>query len=351
MEAGDLLRDLKRKVDELAAFHEIGKALTGTLEQQSVLELIMLKVGELLSPSHWSLLLLEEPSGELVFALAAGPNASGLKGQRLEPGEGIAGHAVRAGEPVLVPDVRGDERFSARFDKATGHVTRSVLAVPLRVRGLTLGVLELVNGPDAHIFTPEDLRTLASLGDYAAIAIDNSRNFARVQELTLTDEHTGLYNARHLRRVLAAEVARAERFRHPVSLVFFDLDHFKTVNDTYGHMVGSEALREVGERLRKQLRTTDVPTRYGGDEFAIVLPETDPSAAVEVARRWQALLRSAPFGVSKGLALSITASFGVATYPDHAQTPDALLAAADAAMYRAKNKSRDAVESAGDSQG
>jgi diguanylate cyclase (GGDEF)-like protein len=342
MEASDLLRDLKRHVGELAALHEVGKALTSSLELPQVLQLVMQKVVELLQPSHASLMLLED-DGTLRFQVVAGGADQGLVGERLADGEGIAGEAARTGEPLLVADVRTDPQFSARMDQKLGFETRSVLALPLRARERTLGVIELVNGPDDAAFSSADLDTLTALGDYAAIAVENARNFARVQELTVVDEHTGLYNARHLRTVLEGEVRRAQRFHRPLSLVFIDLDHFKQVNDTHGHVVGSNVLRELGARLRKHLRGTDVPTRYGGDEFAVLLPETDPDAAVRAAERWRRAVTAEPFGAESGLSLRVTASFGVATVPDHALTAEALLHAADTAMYRAKQQGRDRV--------
>ncbi|MBS2027218.1 MAG: sensor domain-containing diguanylate cyclase [Deltaproteobacteria bacterium] len=342
MEASNLLRDLKRHVGELAALHEVGKALTSSLELSEVLQLIMQKVGELLQPKHYSLMLMDDAGG-LKFEIAAGSGEAALPGKTLAPGEGLAGAAAVSGVPVLVEDVRQDPRFSPRMDQALGFETRSVLALPLRARERTLGVIELVNGPDGRAFTEDDVATLRALGDYAAIAVENARNFHRVQELTVIDEHTGLYNARHLKAMLEAEVRRANRFRHPVSLVFIDVDHFKHVNDGHGHMVGSSVLKELGQRLRQHLRSTDVPTRYGGDEFAVILPETDPEAAVRAAERWRAALTETPFAQEHGLALRITGSFGVATMPDHALNAEELLRAADAAMYRAKAAGRDRV--------
>lgn len=345
MEAADLLRELKRNVVELAALHEIGKALTSSLELPRVLRLIMEKVGELLAPNHYSLLLAED-NGSLRFEVAVGAGSEKLLGLRLAPGEGIAGSAAASGSPLLVPDVRQDPRFASRFDSSVGFETRSILALPLKVRDRCLGVIELVNGPGDRPFDAESLRTLAALGDYATIAIDNARNFARVQELTVVDEHTGLYNARHLRAMLDAEVRRAERFRHPLSLIFIDIDHFKAVNDNHGHLVGSEVLREVGARIKQELRGTDVPTRYGGDEFAIILPETGPEAGLRAAERLQQAIAREPFGGAKGLQLAVTASFGVATMPDHALTVDELLRTADTAMYRAKQLGRNTVSPA-----
>lgn len=346
MEARQLLGDLKRTIDELQAFDEIGRALTSTLELREVLRLILEKVRALLQPTNFSLLLHDEPKGELVFEFAVGPASEKLVGRCFPITEGIAGWVARTGEPLLVPDVRADKRFAARFDAETSFQTVSVLAAPLMTKGRALGVIELVNGPDGPAFRPEDLRTLRSIAGYAAIALDNARAFERIHELTITDEHTGLYNARHLRRQLEHEVARVRRFSHPLSLVFFDLDHFKQVNDTFGHQVGSSLLTAIGALLRQQIRNTDVPVRWGGDEFVVLLPETPKEAAVQVAQRIRDAMVERPFHPQPSLAVRITASFGVATFPDDAQDEESLLRAADLAMYRAKAKGRDRVEPA-----
>ena len=165
-----------------------------------------------------------------------------------------------------------------------------------------------------------------------------------MQELTVLDDHTGLFNSRHLRRTLEQEIVRATRFGHPVSLVFFDLDRFKQVNDTHGHQAGSRVLAEVGKLLLGTLRSTDVPVRYGGDEFILLLPETSRDQAVDAANRIRAEIAATSFLADAAFGpIRITASLGVATFPDDAQSPEALIARADAAMYLVKQGRRDGV--------
>jgi diguanylate cyclase (GGDEF)-like protein len=343
MKATDLLTAMKRTVEQIAAFNEIAKALTSTLELRTVLELVMQKVSELLRPSNWSLLLVDEQTGELYFEIAVGPGAEQLKGLRIRPGEGIAGAVLQSGEPRRVEEARKEPGFSQRFDEASRFHTQSLLAVPLRSRGRSLGVIELVNGPGAPMFTDEDLQAVQAVADFAAIAIDNARNFQRVQELTLTDEHTGLYNARHLRGLLEQESARARRFGHPLSLLFLDLDRFKEVNDTHGHLSGSALLREVGELLRECIRGVDSAFRFGGDEFAVLLLETDLVQARVVAERIRDRFRERRFLRGRNLEIVLTASIGVASMPDHADSGAALIEAADRAMYVAKAGGRNEV--------
>ncbi|HUB09189.1 MAG TPA: sensor domain-containing diguanylate cyclase [Myxococcales bacterium] len=343
MEAKDLLRELKRTVDELAAFNEIGKTLTSTLDIREVMRIIMQKVSELLKPQNWSLLLVDEKKNELYFEIAVGEGAEKIKGLRIQLGEGIAGWVAREGVPVTVTDVRQDPRFSARFDEVAHFNTRAVLAVPLRCKGRTLGVIEVINGFSAQDFSEDDVRTLASIADYAAIALENARNFQRIEELTVVDDHTGLFNSRYLYRQLEVETVRARRFGHPLSIVFLDLDHFKTVNDTYGHQLGSQLLREVGSVLLSTLRAIDVATRYGGDEFVVLLPETDRAQAKLAAERLRQAMGERYFLKDHGLAVRITASFGVATFPDDASSADELMRKADMAMYQVKESGRDGV--------
>jgi len=347
MEAKDLLGELERTVRELQAFNEIGRTLAGTLELHEVLALIMEKVSEVLRPGHWSLLLVDEARRELVFEIAVGEGAERLKSMRLPIDEGIAGHVARSGEPVLLADARTDPRFATRFDEASGLVTGSVLAAPLLARGRVLGVVELVNPRGTRTFDAHDLRTLGALSDYAAIAIDNARAYERIRELTLRDDHTGLFNARHLWQQLASEEARSRRTGRPFSLVFLDLDRFKAVNDRHGHQAGSAVLREVGELLARQIRSIDVPVRYGGDEFVVLQPETDRAQARAAAERLRRAVNGAVFLRSRGLEVRVTASFGIATFPDDGRGAEELLHRADAAMYRVKETTRDGIAEAG----
>src|SRR5258706_233065 len=221
---------MKRTVEQLAAFNQIAKALTSTLEVGEVLRLMMQKVSELLEPESWSLLL-EGSDGQLYFEICVGPAAERLKLLKIPPGEGIAGSVFRAGKGRLVGDVRDDPDFSPRFDEVSEFQTQALIAVPLVSRGRPLGVIELVNRKGAPPFDRDDLRAVTAIADYAAIAIENARNFSKVQELTLTDEHTNLYNARYLLLTLEREIERAQRFARPASLLFLDIDHFKQVND------------------------------------------------------------------------------------------------------------------------
>jgi diguanylate cyclase (GGDEF)-like protein len=224
--------------------------------------------------------------------------------------------------------------------------TRSIVAVPVRFRGHCLGVIELINCVAVEGFHDRDLALLEALADFAAIALENARHVQRIHELTITDDCTTLYNARHLNFILETEIYRSQRYGYEFSLVFVDLDHFKAVNDTYGHLVGSKLLAEIGNVVRGNCRLIDFAFRYGGDEFVILLPQTSKENACLVARRLHKLIREMHWLRSEDLDVRVTASAGVAAYPTDAKTKAELLHLADEAMYLVKNTTRDSVAAA-----
>ena len=333
---------LTRHSQELTIFHDVAKALTSSLDLDSILQTIMEKMAEYFRPDTWSLLMVDEARDELYFAIAVGDKADQLKNVRLKVGEGIAGWVAKHGEARVVADVRTDPFFASRVDEATKWETRSVISVPLRSKLRVLGVIQLVN-VDMTRFTEAELFFLQALSDYAAIAIENAKWVEKIQELTITDDCTGLYNARHLYKTLETEVYRSSRFGYEFSVLFIDLDHFKSVNDTHGHLVGSKLLAEIGYLVKAQLRLIDFAFRYGGDEFVVLLPQTGKDQALVVARRLQEGLRASCFCREEGLNLNVRASIGLATFPHDARTAHDVIRQADGMMYLVKNSTRDNI--------
>jgi len=331
---------------EVSVFHELGKALTSSLQLDQVLRTIMEKINEVLRPDTWSLLLMDQDKNELYFQIATGVGAEALRDVRIPLGKGIAGWVAKSGEPVVVPDTSQDSRFFSKVDEKTKMETRSIVAVPVRFRDQCLGVIELINCVGPEGFSSRDLALLEALADYAAIAIENARHVHRIHELTIKDDCTSLYNARHLNFMLDTEIYRSNRYAFEFSVIFIDLDHFKMVNDTHGHLMGSKLLGEVGEMIKSHCRIIDLAFRYGGDEFVILLPQTSKENACRVARRLHKLIRESAWLNDAGLDVHITASVGVASYPGDSKTKADLLHLADEAMYNVKNSTRDAVAAA-----
>jgi len=332
----------RRHLEEVNIFHDVAKALTSSLDLDAILQTIMDKMAEFFRPDTWSLLMVDEQKDELYFAIAVGPASETLKTLRLKVGEGIAGWVAAHGEPLLVPDVYTDPRFAKRIDEMTKWQTRSIICVPLKSKHRVLAVIQLINC-SMESFDDSAMFFLNALCDYAAIAIDNARAVERIQELTITDDCTGLYNARHLYKTLEQEVYRSQRFGYEFSVLFLDLDHFKKVNDTHGHLVGSKLLADLGYRIKAKLRLIDYAFRYGGDEFVVLLPQTAKDQAIVVAKRLREAIRELAFTMENGGELHVQCSMGIATYPHDAKSAHEIIRQADEMMYMVKNSTRDAI--------
>jgi len=288
-------------------------------------------------------LMIDEERKDLVFEMAIGGGGQEMAAFRVKMGEGIAGWVAQTGEPVIVNDTQRDPRFARRFDSATRFRTRSVLCAPLVSRGRTLGVVQVINRRRGR-FTRADLDLLLTLVEPCAIALENAILFQRAEQLTITDDLTKLFNSRYMNLYIGREIKRCKRHGIPISVIFLDLDGFKGINDQYGHLAGSMTLTEVGGILTRCVRESDILARYGGDEFVAVLPETPAAGAMIIAERIRKSIACHAFLESQGLQARLTASIGIASYPDHGLTPEGLVQKADQAMYRVKERNKDGIE-------
>jgi diguanylate cyclase (GGDEF)-like protein len=252
---------------------------------------------------------------------------------------GAAEWVMSHGTELMSADVAKDARCGGR-----GHGT--VLALPLLCRGQVTGVLVGID-PQPSAVAPSLgaslMLALRGILEPAAIALDNALALEKERTLSVADDLTLLSNSRYLNEVLRRETKRAMRSGRPLSMLFLDLDGFKQVNDSHGHQAGSKALQEAGQVIKACARETDVVARFGGDEFALILPDTGPDGARAVAQRIGERVRSNIFLQSDGLAVRLTASIGVATLPDVAQTAEDLLRVADTAMYKVKYEGKDGI--------
>jgi diguanylate cyclase (GGDEF)-like protein len=331
---------------DLLVFHQLTRSLTSSFELDTILRTILEHMERTVDAELWTLLMVDEERQDLYYAIAAGGEQSALRDLRVKMGEGVAGWVAQNGQTLIVPDAGHDPRLQKERERTSAaRKVRSVIAMPLRGRKGTHGVIEIFN-PRAGQMTDYTIAFLHILADHAAIAIENARDVTRIQQLTITDDTTGLFNVRHLYDVLGRELERFSAVGVSVSLAFLDLDHFKLVNDAYGHLVGSELLARAGQRLQELSRKQDYCFRYGGDEFVILMPETGPEAALAQARELHSALMDTHFRMKNGLNLRVSASVGLATAPDDGATLHAVIGVADTRMYMVKSHGRGHVRGA-----
>jgi len=325
---------------ELLSCLELSKALTSELDPERLLDIILKKVSALLPAENWSLLLLNEAKGELRFELSVDLDLEVVKNIRLPLGEGIAGQVALRQKPMIVPDVRNSEFFSEKVDQISGFVSNSIICAPVIFAGRTLGVIEVVN---PRSLGAKALALLEVIADYTAIAVENSRRYKRIQKLAIQDDLTGLYNTRYLYQSLTDLIATCESSNHCFSIIFMDMDDFKQVVDTYGHLKGSRALQEVAGTIRESLSEPAYGVAYGGDEFVVVLPGFDKGQGLQKAKEIRSRMAQTVYLSNLGHEVNLKASFGVATYPNDATELRELLSVADRTMFDVKGEGKDRV--------
>ncbi|HEV8229707.1 MAG TPA: diguanylate cyclase [Candidatus Limnocylindria bacterium] len=301
-------------------------------QAEDLLDSIFRVATELVRGERASLLLRDEASSDFVIAHAVGLADDVRKQVRVRAGEGVAGHVLQSKRSLLVRGgappvgVRGAQYRSDSF-----------MSVPIMVDDDARGVLNVTDRFDGRPFEEADLETLELLASHIGACLVQREQGEALQRLAETDPLTWLFNRRHFDKRLEGETNRALRAEHMLALLMIDVDKFKQINDRFGHRVGDQVLKAVASAVKQAVRLYDVPTRYGGDEFAIILPEADTEVASRVARR---VLEKAEIVALPGemvdAGMTLQLSIGVATFPRPTSDANALVEAADTAMYRAK---------------
>ncbi len=272
-------------VVKLSFFTEIGTAIASADTIKQVMDLVMEKIGAIFAPLNWSLLLRNGKTGELLFKCVIGESSDKLKGMKIPAGEGIAGWIAESGRSVIIENVKKDKRFTKRIDRMTGFETQSIIGVPLKAKGRVFGVIELINKLNGESFSPYELKILSTIADFSAIAIEKIYFFRAFKKLASIDPLTGVFNRRSLEKSLAREIERCKRYNNPLAVLWIDLDDFKKINDSFGHLAGDKVLQQTARILERNLRSVDTVTRYGGDEFVVLLPNTSKEEAEKARQR------------------------------------------------------------------
>ena len=309
------------------------RAVNASLDPDRVADAMLARVASWLPVSSWLVLATDDQGQMRPMAVRGLPAA-------MEPAaQAVARVVIRAGAAFAASDLSTDRRIATE-SRVAG------IGFPLVCRGRTIGALVgLDRRPSAMEprLAPAAHAAVEAAIEPGAIALENAMRVQRAEALSVTDDLTGLYNSRYLAQVLRREAKRASRSGRPLSLLFGDLDGFKAINDTHGHLFGSRALVEAAAIIRGTARETDVVARFGGDEFALVLPDTGSEGAAAVGARIRERVAAHRFLQADGLSISLTVSVGVATLPDVAASVEALIQAADKAMYRVKEHGKNGI--------
>jgi len=331
---------LQTSRDELrAGVARLGDTLSGTHDLDLILGVVLDAAMATTRAQAGAVLILDDGRTELSVAVGQRLEDRGVPDDlRLPMGVGVAGRVAASGEPVLGRVGTGPDQLQTAPGKPT---TTTLVAVPLSSSSGVIGVLVLLDRDGGEDFDAGDLATLRTFTSQATVAVDNVLLHEEARRLSITDALTGLWNYRYFQMAVEKEVERAARFGRPLAMLMLDLDHFKAVNDTYGHQRGDEVLAELATRVRSQVRDVDTLARYGGEEFIAVLPETDEQGACLVAERIRAAVGTTAFGGVGAEPISLTVSIGVAVFPSHGDDAAGLVRSADAALYDAKRSGRD----------
>lgn len=316
---------------QLARIRSVTEELGKGMDYKPLLSRILKMTLSLVDADHGFIMIIDEETGLLKTEAEYGQAFTATP----SVGQDIQTRVMQSRQPVMI------EKITDPMGTSEEQSAHSVICVPLIKQDQAFGVIYAVNKRDAVRFTPQDLDLVCILASNVAAVVDQVRLFHK----SITDYLTGLYLRRHFEPKLEHEIRRSIRYGTPLSVITFDADHFKIVNDTYGHLIGDAVLKAIANVIRSNIRTgIDLPVRMGGEEFAVLLPETPEAGALCLAERIRRQMEQTSLQIS-GHTITITLSAGVATCPFHSETPETLVGCADRALYHSKEQGRNRVTS------
>ncbi|MDP1809601.1 MAG: sensor domain-containing diguanylate cyclase [Actinomycetota bacterium] len=340
--ARDKMKSLVKRNHELLALYSLANVVGSSLELSEVLAVALEGVIRIFAAQAGEIGIIGEPKETLVRfyrADAVLTEHRGVEAPHLN--RRLAAEAVKTGLPVIAKVGLDQDRPSVEIAPAKGIA--QLAAFPIRAKSHALGVITLALAPDHPIVSRTDQELLTSVGSMIGAAIENSQLYQRLKRISDTDPITGLYNHRFILKRLNAELRRASRYGHTLSVMMLDVDGFKDLNDTFGHPFGDAALKKIALATVAACRETDFVGRYGGDEFLLVLPETRTEAALLISERVRTYVQNlslTPVEREKDIRVGVTASLGLAAYPTAGKTGTELIIAADKNLYASKRAAR-----------
>lgn len=340
LERSEATAELAKKMDNLSVLYDVSRAISFTNDLKKTLLLILDRSRKAVKAQKGSIMLLNRERTHLEVKVVRGIdpiterkiNEGEIECTKIKIGEGIAGRVFKTGKTMVVEDTRKDSRFL----KSDASNVENIVCLPLVAEEKAIGVMNITNKTTGGKFSEEEVEFLSTLAGQVSVTINN----ANLYHLAITDGLTQLFINRYFHQKLEEEIARSRRYKRPLSLIMTDIDFFKKFNDTYGHQQGDAVLQTTSRLFRQCARDVDIPCRYGGEEFAVILPETDTAGALEAAERIRKAVEAYDFPALKGGTLKVTISVGVATCPDHADSARTLIQKSDEALYVCKDAGR-----------
>ena len=338
------MRSLYKTLHNISILYSLSQAVNFIDDLKRLLKVILSKALETLQAEKGSLMLYEYADNSLKVKVVDGLdnkqtendiNNGIIECSNIKINEGIAGNVFSSKKPIITNLGQNDPRF---VQKGSLNNVSSLLCVPLVVKGEAIGVINITNKKNDKLFNKQDLEFMEALANQAAIAIDN----AKLYELATKDGLTKLYIYRHFYLLLENEIKRCARYNHVMTLVIMDIDDFKSVNDSHGHLVGDQTLRELAGVITNTIRKIDIAARYGGEEFALILPETSMNDAKIIVKRLKENISKIKVETKEG-TVTPTVSMGLADFPSCAKDEKTLIELADIALYTAKNTGKNRI--------
>lgn len=337
-------KTLEHLVKDLSLIYEIGQEVNSIVDLEDLYTHITETLKRYLRINDFAILVFDEKQEELSVKVAHGfEDSEHIMNTTFRPGEGITGLAAQTGKKIYIKDTGKETRF-LHYKGESPMASSSFLSLPLVYKDEVLGVINF-SRRGISTFTYQDVKMLSLVANQVALAIANARLYTKTRELSVKDELIGIHNRRYFQQMLQMEWKRAVRFHRPLSMVMIDVDHFKEYNDTFGHIQGDQVLKQTGQMMRRNLREVDTVARFGGEEFVLLLPDTDKRGAIAVAEKVRLLVEGHGFlNDDHKDTRMVTISAGISTYPDDVDQMDDLIDHADIALYRAKETGRNRVE-------
>ncbi|OHD16241.1 MAG: hypothetical protein A2Y34_05115 [Spirochaetes bacterium GWC1_27_15] len=338
-----LLKKIETKnaiIKKLQEVLQINRRIKNYFTNKDFLKYLLKKINSIMECERSSILFVDDQRNELFFKISSNEKEfNELTKYKIKKGEGIAGIVWETEEILVVDDVRKDGRYKTLIDEKLNFKTKSIIAMPLKLNGKIIGVIEVLNKKNNKIFNKCDIFLFKNLAVQATIIIQ----YSFLYEISIIDGKTGLYAHRFLESRLFEEFKRATRYKRELSLIMFDIDFFKNLNDNYGHQFGDSVLQKIAEIIKQNCRNSDIPSRFGGEEFCVILPETNKDGAIIFAERVRKKIEITDFGYNNKI-VKVTTSGGISSLEgDFVESSNDLIKYADEALYTAKNNGRNKI--------